>query len=110
MNEEDFASPRKSDGASTIETRPNSSVKKTKTVKKQNKIKTPNKQTVKPKKTPIEKRLAKNKKHKDTVRLEHFYCKLSDDEQNTLPEFTREVRLKKMKTENEKKFTKKEST
>ena len=53
--------------------------------------------------------MEKNKKQKDTVRLEHFYCKLSDDEQNTLPEFTREVRLKKMKAENEKKFIKKES-
>ena len=70
MNEENFASPRKTDGASSIETRPNSSVKKAKTVKKQNKIKTPNKLTVKPKKTPIEKRLAKNKKHKERNAIE----------------------------------------
>ena len=110
MNEENFDSPRKTDGASSIETRLNSSVKKTKTSKRQSKVSTPNKLTVKTKKTPIDKRLEKNKKHKDTVRLEHFYVKLSDDEQNTLPEFTREVRLKKMRAENEKKFGKKEST
>ena len=110
MNEEDFASPRKTDGASSIETRPTSPVKKKKTLKRENKIKTPNKQTVKPKKTPLEIRIEKNKRLKDTRRLEHCYVKLSDDKQNTLAEFTREVRRKKTRAENEKKFTKKEST
>ena len=56
MNEANFDSPRKTDKASSIETRPTSPVKKTKTPKTQNKIKTLSKQTVKPKKTPIEKR------------------------------------------------------